>query len=333
MQEFVVKMLCCPACHDQLAWEVREKFTHRIIHADASCAGCGAVYQVREGIGNFVVDAEDGVDLWQQVDSALLDHLEEHPEVKKKLLYGPVDALSPADQFFRSMALEELGEFEKSRTLEAKANHGIYTEAYMACWDSQIEYVVKELAQGSGPVVDIASGHGYLAEKILLETERPMIITDFSPHVLRRNKQWLESVGEYHRVSLLAFDARQTPFKDDAVSCMTTNLGLPNIENPGDLMKELGRVMDGRFLAISHFFPEIENANAELLRQHQLEEAAYKRLALEAFQAAGWQVTVENGCTGLAKPTAASELLDGIRIDGLPVVETDLEWCVLSAAH
>lgn len=333
MQEFVVKMLCCPVCHGELVWEIKEKFTHRIDHADAACAGCGAVFQVREGIANFVAEPEAGVDLWEQADSALLEHLDEHPEIKQKLLYGPVDALSPSDLFFRSMALEELGEFERARLLEGKANRGIYTEAYMACWDSQIDYVVKALAAGSGTVVDIASGHGYLAEHVLLETDRPMIITDFSPHVLRRNKQWLESVGEYHRVSLIAFDARQTPFKDDAVKCMTTNLGLPNIEHPGELLQELGRILDGRFLAISHFFPELEDANAALLREHELEEAAYKRLALAAFQAAGWQVAVENSCVGLAVPTAPSELMGGIRIDGLPVVATDLEWCVLVAGH
>jgi hypothetical protein len=60
-----------------------------------------------------------------------------------------------------------------------------------------------------------------------------------------------------------------------------------------------------------------------------MEGLLYRRAALEAFATAGWEVTVENACIGRAKPTPAGVVLEGARVDGLPVVETQLEWCVL----
>jgi hypothetical protein len=149
--------------------------------------------------------------------------------------------------------------------------------------------------------------------------------------VLRRDRRWLESFGLYEPVSLLAFDARRTPFKDGVVKTMTTNLGLPNIEEPGPLLRELRRVVGGTFLAISHFYPEDDQANAATIRQAGLSAVLFRRAALEHFVAAGWQVEVANLCTGSACPTPASAVLEGAGIDGLPVAETMLEWCVLVA--
>jgi hypothetical protein len=128
---------------------------------------------------------------------------------------------------------------------------------------------------------------------------------------------------------LLAFDARRTPFKDGAVETLTTNLGLPNIKEPGSLLKELRRIVAGEFLAISHFYPEEDEANANAIREAGLEMMLYRRTALEHFAKAGWEVDVKNACVGKAHPTPTSVVLEGARIDGLPVTDTSLEWCVL----
>jgi ubiquinone/menaquinone biosynthesis C-methylase UbiE len=143
----------------------------------------------------------------------------------------------------------------------------------------------------------------------------------------------LESLGLYDYVSLLAFDARCTPFKDRAIEALTTNLGLPNIEEPGSLLRELQRIVAGTFLAISYFFPEADEANAKVIHEAKLEAMLYRNTALKQFADAEWNVEVENTCMGEAHPTPPSVVLDGARTDGLPVADTKLEWCVLLATN
>ncbi len=128
----------------------------------------------------------------------------------------------------------------------------------------------------------------------------------------------------------MAFDARRTPFRDGAVETMTSCLGLPNIEEPGALLEELHRIVGGVFLAISHFYDEEDQAHAQMIREAQLETSLYRTAALQAFADAGWQVEVTNPCSALAKPTPRSALLDA-GIDGFPVAQTILEFCVLIA--
>jgi ubiquinone/menaquinone biosynthesis C-methylase UbiE len=160
---------------------------------------------------------------------------------------------------------------------------------------------------------------------------RPIVATDFSPRVLRRDRQRFESFGLYDRVSLLAFDARRTPFRDGAVEQLTTNQGLPNIEEPGGLLSELRRVVAGTFMAIHHFYPEDDGANAAVLREYGLDALLFRPSMAGHFTAAGWQVEVANACLGKARPTPVGVVLEGTGIDGLPVAETVLEWCVLLA--
>ncbi len=106
---------------------------------------------------------------------------------------------------------------------------------------------------------------------------------------------------------------------------------LPNIEQPGDLLQELRRIVAGTFLAISHFFPEKDEANAAIIRQAGLSALLFRRSALEHFASAGWQVDVANACQAKAHPTPRGVLMEGAGIDALPVAETILEWCVFVA--
>lgn len=46
---------------------------------------------------------------------------------------------------------------------------------------------------------------------------------------------------------------------------------------------------------------------------------------------AGWVVDVKNSFGAESRPTPAGVVLEGARIEGLPVADTRLEWCVLAA--
>lgn len=333
MQSYLIEMLECPACHGKLNWNIIDQNESRIEAAEAHCNACSATYPVRDGIGLFLTTDLPCDDLWEQVDSGLTQHLRKHPELEQQLMEVPLDTLAPADQFFRALVLEGRGNYIESQLAEDSASKGLYTKEYTHCQNSQLDYVVEWLSTNDGPIVDLASGRCYLAEKLLRRLNRPVVVTDFSPVVLRNNRRRLESLGLYDHASLLAFDARRTPFRDGVVENMTTNLGLSNIEEPGSLLNELRRIVSNAFLAICNFYPEEDDANAEAIREAGVEALLYQRSALRHYAEAGWDVEVRNACMGKACPTPSGVVIEGARIDGLPVTDTHLEWCVLLGTH
>jgi len=78
-------------------------------------------------------------------------------------------------------------------------------------------------------------------------------------------------------------------------------------------------------------YPEGDAANAAVLGQTGLSALLFRRPALKHFAASGWQVEAANAYTGKAHPTLTGVILAGVGIDGFPVAETGLEWCVLVA--
>jgi uncharacterized protein YbaR (Trm112 family) len=331
MHTYLLKTLACPNCHAELAWAITRQTGERVEEAQASCDSCSKTYPVREGIGVFLIDEPGRNDLWEQVDSGLMTYLRSSPRQYQQLMATQLESLSPADQFLRGMMLEELGKFEEAREAHATAMQGLYTAEHLECFQRQIDFVIGELASSAGPVVDLASGRCYLVEQLAARLDRPIVATDFSPRVLRQNLKRLEFEGQYDHVSLLAFDARRTPFKDNAIQTLTTNLGLANIENPGALLKELRRIVSGSFFAISHFYSEDDRINKEEIHKLKLEPLLYKPSALEQFSNAGWRAEIKNSCSAKSLPTPPSQIIQGLRNDALPVSETVLEWCALVA--
>ena len=329
MHAFLMDMLACPVCQSDLVWEVSQHTGDRIEQAEARCEGCAAVYPVLGGIGLFLAPDPLHEDLWEQTDSQLAQYLREHSGVEQLLVHTPVDTLGPADLYFRALAVEECGEYKQAWALEKLAVERMYTRAYQSCWQSQVDYVIEQLVRSEGPVVDLASGRCYLVERIVQRTNHLVVVTDSSPRVLRRNREWLKAMGLYDQVSLLALDARCMPFQAGSIEMLTTNLGLQNIEKPGSLMRELRRVVGGRFLSISHFYSEEDEINAAALREHGL--IPFRREVLDRLTSAGWEAEAVNTCHGQARPTPASALLEGAGIDAFPVVDTTLEWCVIDA--
>lgn len=160
---------------------------------------------------------------------------------------------------------------------------------------------------------------------------RPIVATDFSPRVLRRDRRFFQLLGLDNQVNLTAFDARRTPFKDGAVKTMTSNLGLPNIEEPARLLDELRRVISGGLLAIMNFFPDDDAANRVAAEKLGITSFMFKDSTLRLFDEAGFDVQLKNVRSGRALPTPTSNLLEGAGIDALPVAETELTWCTLVA--
>ena len=331
MQEFLIEMLECPSCHGELNWKIIQHQGDRIEKAEVNCKKCGGTYPVKEGIGLFLTSDLPRNDLWEQLDSQLIQYLRENPQIESKLMDAPLNTLNPADQFFRAQILEERGEFAQAKAIASLARSKLYAPEYLKCYNAQINYFIAQLSIFDGPIIDLASGRGDLAELLVHKLKLPIVFTDFSPQILRRNRRWLEFFGLYDRVSLLAFDARCSPFKDGVIKAMTTNLGLINIEEPENLLSELRRVVSGKFFAISHFYPEDDEVNAEAIKKVGLDQFLFRKQALNSFCKASWQVKMENMMIGKAWPTPKGEVIEGAGIDAFPVTETKLEWGVLTA--
>jgi uncharacterized protein YbaR (Trm112 family) len=333
MDAVLLDMLECPVCHHALHWQIDEQFNDHIEQGEARCESCPAKYPVREGIGIFLTPDLPRNDLWEQVESHLTAYLRDHPDLERQLMAPPIEDLSPTDQHFRALVLEERGAFAEARRAEDLSNKNLYTPEHVGCHSSQSEYILNALAPLDGPIVDLASGRCYLVEMIVEAIQRPVVGSDFSLSALRRARRMFEFLDLAPYVSFLAFDARLTPFRDGSIKTMTTNLGLPNIENPGRLLHELNRITDGTFLAISHFFPVEDESNRKAIEAAGLDPLLYRQSAMQQFASAGWSVSVENACVAQSLPTPASTLFEGARADGLPVAPTQLEWCVLRATR
>ncbi len=225
MHTYLIDMLECPACHAELQWKFSERSEKRVIAAKATCTACAASYPVRDGIGLFLTPDLSRNDLWERMDSGLVRYLREHPQLERQLLEAPLEQLNPTDQFFRAMMLEARGNYREARAVEETALRSLYTPEYLECWTSQFDYVIAQLSASSGPIVDLASGRCYLVETLANRLQRPVVASDFSPTVLRHNRHRLEHSGVYEAVSLLAFDARHTPFKTGCITALTTNPG------------------------------------------------------------------------------------------------------------
>lgn len=330
MERFLIDLLICPACRGALRWTEEVRHGERLEQGEARCRSCAAAYPVREGIGVFLTPDLPRDDLWEQ--AARLDpHLRAHPDLEQRLMGVPPDSLGAADRFLRAMVLEERGQYAGARALAASAMTDLYTPDYLACADRQIDEVVQRLAGRSEPVVDLASGRGTLVERLAQALSQPVVASDFSPHVLRRDRRTWTETGLHDRISLLAFDARRTPFKDGAVAVMTSNLGPANVRDAAGLWRELRRIVSGTLLAVMHVYPDHDAANGAAIRQAGLESGLLRDPLRAALSAAGWQAEFAHPCAGLARPTPASDVIEGARIDGLPVAETTLEWFTLVA--
>ena len=328
MHKSLVDMLICPACLGVIQWAVSREEGDRIETAEASCRTCGASYPIRDGIGVFLTPDLQREDLWEEAESGLGRYLSDNPQIGQRLLSAPLEDLNPADQFYRAMALEAKGDFLLSQEAERLSLLGSYNPEHLDCWERQVAYLLDRLEGSSGPIVDLASGRCALVQRMLSICHQPIVATDFSLQVMRRNKARFHASGQDDHVSLLVFDARRTPFAPHSIETLTTNLGLPNIKNAGQLCGEIRRILSGTFLAISHFYPPGDK-NAHAIREAGLADHLYLESVMRLMQRAHLKVRTLNSCQGPASPTPVGQVIEGARIDGLPVEDTELRWSVL----
>lgn len=295
----------CPACHGALVWG-----------AVAVCSACGRSYPVDEGIPLLIGDS-DTKDLWEEAESGLSRALRENPELERELLDPPAAELTPADAFLRALVLEERG---NGADIDA-AFVRLYAPEALACMTSQIDSLSERLVEEPGLVVDLASGHGLLLERLQRAVAGTLIATDISPRVLRRARR--------RGVAAVACDVRRLPFADESVDCVTTFAGLNNVERPGELLGELRRV--ARRLVAVHLVYEPGTANDAELETLGVARLSYRDSLVDELERSGWDAEIVSSRTTTLEPTPVGVLLEGAVIDRLPVEPVAGTWMVIDA--
>lgn len=331
MQEFVACLLVCPTCHGALHWKISRSSGPELEEGSARCDACPASYPLHRGIAAFLPESGRPEDLWESANSQIEELVRSEPEKVRLLLESPMESMNPTDLFFRGLILDSRGRYQDAKAARDLAFAGSYSAEQQACVRSQMDFVKREVGRSTGPVIDLASGMGALLEVLLPDATQCVVATDVSPRVLMRDQAVLRPLSRGGGLSYLAFDARYTPFADRSVPTMVTYMGLANIRDPGALMKELRRVVSGRLLAISLFYPVEPGPNADTIRQLKLEALMYRESALRQFREAGFKVRVENSQNVLARPPPKGEILTGAGTDALPVADSQVEWCTLVA--
>ena len=302
------------------------------MEGSARCSPCDIDYPLRNGIGVFLPPQERPEDLWEETNSAIQRLVKNEPEKVRLLLESPVATMNPTDLFFRGLILESQQRYVEAREVRNLSRAGMYSSEQYACMKSQLDFVSSQVTDSPGPVVDLACGMGTLLETLLPKATQHVVATDFSPRVLIRDRAVFASAAPKRGLSFLALDARHTPFADHSIPTIVSYVGLSNIEDPGDLVKELRRILSGHLFAISLFYEEKAGPNADLIRQYKLDSLLYRETAVKKFEEAGFKVRVENAKTVLAQPTPKGVILVGAQTDRLPVTETRVEWGTLVAS-
>lgn len=332
MHKYLVELLECPECQGELDWSITEQTAERIVTAEVQCTVCSAVYSIRNEIGIFLTEELERNDLWEQV-AGLEQYLEQNPEIEEKLMDVPLDTLGPVDQHYRGRLHKARGEIEAGDEALSLSHKAMFSAETNRCIDSQMDFVINEVSQSGRPIVDIASGECGLVERMLQELSNSIVVTDFSPTVLERDRKRFIESGLCDRASLLAFDTRRTPFKTDSISLLTTHLGLQNIQDPGNLLKELHRVVSGEFFAIASFYPESDPKNSAVINEAGLADMCFRDRLVSHFQNAGWEVEVKNLCSVKTPASPTGVVLEGAKVDLLPACDTTLDWCVICATN
>lgn len=325
MLETIKNMLQCPSCSGDLEWtHIKKRDENFIVEASIECLQCHGQYAVDNEIAYFLTNL-DRNDLWKKAESGITKYLNDNPDIKDELMTTPIQSLHPTDLFFRASLIEEQGNYAESEQLFEIAEKKIYTKEYIECSKKQIDFIKDLEIPQDDIILDIASGKGYLVFKLLNKMPNHIIMSDFSPVVMRKNKKRLEYKNYLNKASLMVFDSRKTPFKNSNIKWMTSFLGLGNIEDNFGLIKELKRILLGDFYSIMFFFKKTDSENINFIMNNKISNLNILSIALEEFKKVDFSVELLNTCESFCKPTQVGEIIDA-NIDALPIHETIIDW-------
>lgn len=314
----------CPSCHGELDWNIKDETDMRIVNADIHCKSCQAKYEVKDEIGMFLTPDLQRNDLWAGAASIAEQLRDSAPDILTKLMNTPEEEMSYGDLHYKAGVYEGFYDFKNFDRISSVSFPNIYTKEYMHAWESQYKYISEKIMsehKDDKTIVDIACGRCYLVKHLLENTDKEILATDFSPTILVRDKQYFTYLGLYHRMSLVAFDGRRTPLKDNSISLMTSNVGIQNMENCSEVFTEMNRVLSGTFYSLMNFLPEDDEINVSTGKSFGAHNLTKSEM-LESLSKTPLSYSFNNSIDAYSEPTPKAVILEGAGIDGLPVKNT-----------
>lgn len=106
-----------------------------------------------------------------------------------------------------------------------------------------------------GHVLDVATGTGGVALQLADRTSARVTGVDLTERMLERGSVKVARAGQHGRITLVAGQAEQLPFRDGAFDGLTFTYLLRYVDDPGATLEELARVMaNGAPVASLEFF-------------------------------------------------------------------------------
>lgn len=284
------------------------------------CENCGRTYPVIDGIGIFLDTKEDKDDLWRQQEGFASKFRREHPVryfILTKTFFGNI---KPEHYFLKGLLLED------EKILE-RATKRIYTRDYLTGYE-KTKQALKEIEKDEPSLIlEIACGRGNFFKPFLQsrKSNAVYVASDFSPTVLRSNYGWAKKNSLENDVTLIAFDAKAMPFRDNSIPAVVSNLGFPNIRNDGKAVEEAFRVLISSGILITNFMLTMkETENYAKAKEYGLDQFYTRENVDGAFRKVGFKFSVQELHRGRVRPTPGG-------IDLLPTVQDVYSFCVIKA--
>lgn len=320
MHKTLVALLICPICHGELKSRIAKRDEAHIIEGEFECKNCKRKYPVVDGIGVFLDGGEEKNDLWKEQEDFAARFRKEHPIQFFLLAKTFLGNIKPEHHFLKGLLLED------EKILD-HATKRIYTKDYLTGYE-KTRQALFEVEKDNPPIIlEIACGRGGFFKKFIRSRQGNgvYVATDFSPTVLRSNLKWLRANELEEKVTLLAFDAKTTPFRDTSVPAMVSNLGLPNIRHDGKAVQEAFRMLGPHGIFIINFmFTTEQTENYAKAKELGLAQFYLRSSVDEIFRNAGFEFSLEELHSGAVRPTPGG-------IDLLPIVPDTYSFCIIRA--
>lgn len=320
MHKVLIPLLLCPVCHGELRNQIVKEDTTHIVEGEFTCKKCKRRYLIVDHIGIFLETNEAINDLWKKHEDFSKKFRKEHPILYFLLTKTFLGNIKPEHYFFKGLLLED------DRILE-RATKRIYTKDYLIGYE-KIKQALWEVENENSPtILEIACGRGDFFKHFIQSRQRKgiYVATDFSLSVLRSDQRWLRKNNLDKQVTLIAFDAKAMPFRNNSIPAIVSNIGFPNIRDSGKAVYEAFRTLTPNGILMTNFmFTTKQTKNYAKARELGLDQLYVREGTEEIFRKAGFQFDLQQLYQGSVRPTPG-------RIDSLPVVPDLYSFCFLKA--
>jgi len=322
MHKTLIPLLICPICRGELKSRIIRQDETKLIEGEFACKNCIRKYPVVDGIGIFLESKETRDDLWKEQEDFATRFRREHPIQFFFLTRTFFGSINPEHHFLKGLLLED------DKTLE-RATRRIYTKDYIIGYEKTKE-ALREVEIDNPPIIlEIACGRGDFFKPFMRSRHGRgvYVATDFSPTILRSNLKWLGKNGLDDQATLMAFDAKAIPFRDNSIPAVVSNLGFANIRNDGRAVDEAFRVLAPFGILVANFMFTTENTkNYAKAKGLGLDQFYARKSAEEVFRKAGFEYSLEELHRGSVRPTPGG-------IDVFPIVQDIYSFSIIKAKN